>query len=138
MADRRRPGAGKRGAGTYSLSAAVLVFLLLLLFAVQLTFNLRARSHVTASSYSAARIVAGYRSNGARAAATAEAEATLRDRLGPLGSQAAVEWDLSRPDVVRVHVAVTVPSVAPARIAAALGLNEIDRTIEVRVEEPQR
>ena len=43
-----------------TLTGGLLVFLLLLFFAVQLTINLYARSQVTAAGFSAARNVAGY------------------------------------------------------------------------------
>lgn len=133
----RRCNRGERGAGVYGLSAGILMFLLILFFAVQLTFNLYARSHVSSAGFAAARAVAGYRSDDRRAAAAAEAEAVLRERLGSGGGAALVEWDLSRPDVVRLRVAFEVPSIAPERIAGAIGLGEIDRTFEVHVEEPQ-
>jgi hypothetical protein len=136
VADRRRH-AQERGAGVFGLSAGLLVFLLLLLFSVQLTYNLYARSQVTAVTYSAARVVAGYRSDDRRAAAAGEAEARLRRQLGRAGSSAIIEWDLDRADVVRLHVMLDVPAFAPAFVRAATGLDRIDRTIEVRVETPQ-
>ena len=110
------------------------MFLLLLLFAVQLTVNLYARSQVTAAGFDAARRVAGYENDQRRSAATVEAEARLRSMLGSMGRDVRLEWDLSDPDTVRLHLVLTPRSVAPALVRGAVGLDEIDRTIVVRVE----
>ena len=56
-----------------STTAGFLVFLILMVFAVQTTVSLHARSLVTATAYDAAREVAGYSSASSRAAARARA-----------------------------------------------------------------
>ena len=126
-----------RGSGLVTLTGALLVFLLLLFFAVQLTINLYARSQVTAAGFDAARHVAGYENDQRRPAATVEADARLRSMLGSMGDDVLLEWDLSDPDNVRLHVVLIPPSVAPAIVRGALGLDQIDRTIVVRVETPR-
>ena len=123
-----------RGTGLVSLTGALLVFLLLLFFAVQLTINLYARSQVTAAGFDAARHVAGYENDQRREAASAEAESRLRTMLGSMGDDVRLEWDLSDPNTVRLHLVLTPRSIAPPLVRGAVGLDEIDRTIVVRVE----
>jgi hypothetical protein len=117
-----------------TLTGGLLVFLLLLFFAVQLTINLYARSQVTAAGFDAARHVAGYDNDQRRAAATIEAETRLRSMIGSMGDDIRLEWDFSDPDAVRLHLVLTPPSIAPALVSGAVGLDQIDRTIVVRVE----
>jgi hypothetical protein len=116
-------------------TAGLLVFLLLLVFAVQASVSLSARSFVTAAAYDAARDVAGAASASSPAAAREQAEARLRARLGRLGDTLEVEWlDVSDPDVVRLHVVVEHPSLLPPLLGDPLGITVTDRVIEVRVE----
>ena len=117
-----------------TLTGGLLVFLLLLFFAVQLTINLYARSQVTAAGFDAARHVAGYDNDQRRDAATVEAETRLRSMMGSMGDDVHLEWDLSDPEAVRLHLMLTPPSIAPALAREAVGLDQIDRTIVVRVE----
>ena len=133
-ARRRRWRPKDRGASLVTLSGAMIVFVLLLFFAVQLSINLYARSQVTAAGYDAARHVAGYDNDGRRAAATDEAETRLRSMLGAMGDDVRVEWDLSDPDAVRLRLVLDPPSVAPAIIRDAVGLDHVDRTIVIRTE----
>jgi hypothetical protein len=123
-----------RGASLVTLSGALIVFLMLLFFAVQLSINLYARSQVTAAGFDAARHVAGYDNDGRRDAATDEAEVRLRSMLGAMGDDVRVEWDLSDPDAVRLRLVLEPPSVAPAMVRDAAGLDIVDRTIVVRTE----
>jgi len=123
-----------RGSGLVALTGGVLVFLLLLFFAVQLSINLYARSQVTAAGFDAARRVAGYENDQRRPAATAEADVRLRTMLGSMGRDIRAEWDLSDPETVRLHLTLTTPSIAPALMRVAVGLGAIDRTIVVRTE----
>jgi Flp pilus assembly protein TadG len=116
-------------------TAGLLVFLVLLLFAVQAAVSLSARSLVTAAAYDAARDVAGYASQASRADARARAEQRLRDRLGEAGRTAVIEWLATEdPDVVRLHVSVQHPSLLPRAFGDPLGVTSTDRTVEVRVE----
>jgi hypothetical protein len=114
-------------------TVGLLVFLLLLLFAVHAAVSLSARSFVTAAAYDAARDVAGYSSAPARDVARAQAEAHLRERLGR--TDARIEWlDIGDPDVVRLHVVVAHPSLLPDVLGDPLGVTVTDRTVEVRIE----
>ena len=130
----KRPPLRDRGSGLIALTGGVLVFLLLLFFAVQLSINLYARSQVTAAGFDAARRVAGYENDQRRPAAAAEADARLRTMLGSIGRDVRLEWDLSDPETVRLHLMLTTPSIAPALVRGAVGLGAIDRTIVVRTE----
>jgi hypothetical protein len=89
---------------------------------------------VTAAGFDAARRVAGYENHQRRADATVEAGARLRSMLGSMGRDVGVEWDLSDPDTVRLHLTLTTRSVAPAFVRGGVGLDKIDRTIVVRTE----
>lgn len=127
---------GDRGAGVLSAAFGLLVFLLLLLFAVQVVHGLYATSVVTGAAYDAARTVAGYDSAADRAAAAREAEAVLRERLpGYDAASLVVEWvDLSDPDEVTLVVHAVHRSAWP-RALDPLDLGELHRTITVRAEE---
>jgi hypothetical protein len=117
-------------------TVGLLVFLILLLFAVQASVSLSARSLVTAAAYDAARDVAGYSSASSRADARVRAEERLRDRLGALGrDHLRVEWlAVDDPDVVRLRVIADHPSLLPDAFGDPLGVTTTDRRIEVRVE----
>jgi hypothetical protein len=132
---RRRSGC--RGTSLVTLSGALLVFLLLMFFAVQLTVDLYTRSQVTAAGFDAARRVARYENEGQRDAAAVDAEARLRSSLGSMGDDVRVEWELSDPNVVRVRLVLAAPSIAPALVRDAVGLEVVDRTITVRAEREQ-
>jgi len=54
--------------------------------------------------------------------------------LGSMGDDVRVEWDLSDPDTVRLHLMLAPRSIAPALVRGAVGLDQIDRTIVVRTE----
>jgi hypothetical protein len=127
----------RRGASLVTLTGSLLVFLLLLLFAVQLAVDLYTRSQVTAAGFDAARRVARYEHDGNRHDATVGAELRLRSSLGSLGDDVQVEWDLSDPDVVRLRLALDAPSLAPDVVRDATGLASVDRTITVRAERAQ-
>ncbi len=113
----------------------VLVTLLLLLFAVQLVFDLYATSVVTGAGYDAARAVAGYESDQQRARAAAAATTELRRRLGAYGrDHLGVEWNLNDPEVVELRLTAVHPSVLPASLSGRTALGNLDRTIRVRRE----
>ena len=59
----------------------------------------------------------------------------LHDRIADALLRAEeVDRLLSDPDTVRLHLMLTPPSIAPALVRGAVGLDQIDRTIVVRVE----
>ncbi len=126
-----------RGAGLVGTSAGFLVFLLLMLTAVQILFNLYATSMVTAAAHDAARDVAGFDASPDRCAATVAAEAAFVEALGDYGTagHARLDWTCTDPNVVRLRVQADHPSILPSRFAGLFSLTRMDRTIEVRVED---
>lgn len=129
---------GERGVGLIASAAGVLVFLMLLLFAVQLVFNLYATSVVDAAGQDAARIVASrevdHRDPTAVSAATASAERRARSLLGTYGRHVHFTWTVDGDHVsLRLEVART--KILPTAVASGVGLDEIDRTVTVRTEE---
>jgi hypothetical protein len=138
--NRRRGPTGReseRGAGLIGTAAGFLVFLLLMFTAVQILFNLHATSMVTAAAHDAARDVAGFRSSDDRCAATIEAEEDFTEQLGSYGDAgyARLQWTCTDSDTVSVRVIAVHPSILPRRLSGLLSLSELDRTIEVRIEQ---
>jgi hypothetical protein len=127
----------ERGAGLIGTFAGVLAFIVFLLFAVQLLFNLYATSAVTAAGLDAARVVAAQRVDHSNAgsvrAAKGQAESKARSVLGRYGHKVSFTWQVD-DDVVRLHLRVTNPRVFFGHLDAAIGFDRIDRTITVRVE----
>ena len=121
----------ERGGGPISLWIGFSVFLVMLLFAVQVLFNLYAASVVTAVSYDAARRVAG--SDGG-ADHIAEAEEQARQALGRYASRVTFDWSGTNDDEVVLRVQSDNPSVMLPVLAGPAALDELDRTIRVRVE----
>jgi hypothetical protein len=135
-AERRRGrGDADTGAGLLSTSFGILFFLGFLFFAVQLLFNLYATSVVTSATYDAARQVATSPHHPATADELDAAVAHARQLLGGYADRASFDWDLSNPDVVKLHVHAVNPRLLGAGLDSLVGLDVIDRTVEVRVEE---
>lgn len=128
----------ERGTGLISTAAAVLVFLILLLFAVQLLVNLYATSTMTAVGFDAARTVAaqqgGHREPEPLEVAQHRAEVRARDLLGEIGRDAEFRWEVDG-DVVRLRLSVSGPGVLPRAVSTVGGPHRIERTFVVRVEE---
>lgn len=142
MSQHKRPGSRHshpdRGSGLFSMVFGIGMFLLLLLFAVQVIFSLYARSVVTSVSYEGARTVAGFAASERRGAAAGEVSAEMRSRLGQFGQERLnVEWNLSNPDVVVLHVTAELPTFLPILMGDGSPFSSIDRTFEVRAEELQ-
>lgn len=128
----------ERGAGLLSTAAGVVVFLVFLLFAVQLLFGLYASSTVTAVTNDAAhRAAAG----GAPPQEVIEADA--RRNLGAVGDEAEFRWSEEDvdgdgvTDTVVLLVIAEPPRFIPPSIGGAIGLDEVRRTVRVRLEEFQ-
>lgn len=127
-----------RGAGLLSTAAGVVVFLVFLLFAVQLLFGLYATSTLNAVANDAAVRAA---SSDAPPLEVIEAEA--RRSLGEVGSSATFVWSTDdsdgdgEGDTVVLEVAARPPRFIPASIGGAIGLDEIRRTVRVRTERLQ-
>jgi hypothetical protein len=107
------------------------VFLVMLLFAVQVLFNLYAASVVTAVSYDAARRVAG--SDGGPGL-VAEAENQARQELGRYAARVSFDWSATSTDEVVLRVQTRNPHVLLPVLAGPAALDRLDRTIRVRVE----
>jgi len=121
----------ERGGGPISLWIGFSVFLVMLLFAVQVLFNLYAASVVTAVSYDAARRVAG--SDGG-APYMAKAEEQARQNLGRYASRVTFDWSATSSEEVVLRVRSDNPSVLLPVMAGPAALDRLDRTIRVRVE----
>jgi hypothetical protein len=121
----------ERGGGLVQLWAGFFVFLVMLLFAVQVLFNLYAASVVTAVSYDAARRVAG--SDGGPGYVAA-AEAQARQSLGRYAGRVTFDWSASSPEEVVLRVHSDNPSVLLPVVAGPVAFDRLDRTIRVRVE----
>lgn len=117
----------ERGAGILSTSLGLLVFFALLVFAVQVMYNLYATSVITSMALDAARDVAE------RDGITpGEAESAFRDRIG-----GDVDFDIFvAGDTVQASVRWETKSLFPS-ISDARAFGVLDRTFEVRVEEQQ-
>jgi hypothetical protein len=129
---------GERGAGLFGTIAGVTVFLCFLTVALQILMNLYSASVVTSAAYDAARQVA---SSGEHPpfdeGAQARAEAYARSLLGRLGDDTEFTWSEDDPDVVQLRVVARSPRFLLPAVDGALGLDEIDRTVTVRLEELQ-
>lgn len=115
------------------------VFLGFLFFAVHLVVSLYATSSVTGHAYDAARRVAAadidHADPGARASAQRRAEADVRASLGSYADHLApFDWSGTSADAVRLRVRAENPSFL-VFADGWLGVEEIDRTVTVRVEQ---
>lgn len=124
---------GERGGGPISIWFGFSVFLVLLLFATQVMFNLYATSVVTAVSYDAARRVAAG-DDGAAPAAHARAEAEARRSLGRYASRVTFDWSGTTGDEVVLRVRATNPNLALPAVAGRAAFDRLDRTLRVRME----
>ncbi|MFP5255660.1 MAG: hypothetical protein ACLGI8_07390 [Acidimicrobiia bacterium] len=126
-----------RGAGLVSTAAGTLVFILFVVFAVQLLFSLYASSTVTAVAHDAA----------ARAASDPQApltpiEADVRRQLGRMGAGAELSWRAEDSDgdgladTIALRVVVVPPRLVPRSIGDGVGMGVVDRTARVRIEQP--
>jgi hypothetical protein len=121
--------------------AALVAFLMFLVFAVQLLFGLYATSTLTAVAHDAAARAAG-RSASRSAAALAAYTADARRALGGMGrpDRASFTWDLpdddgdGDPDVVVLTVVANPPRVVPPSIGGMIGFDTISETVRVRIE----
>lgn len=126
-----RQGPDQSGAGVISSISGVLVFLLLMLFAVQVLYGLYATSVVTAVTYDAARAVAG--SDGGDAARD-EAQRRAADQLGRYGEEVSFDWRQSDDEAVRLTVRARRLSFLPRELVGDSFLGDIVRTVRVRAE----
>lgn len=145
MTDRGRGGAEatdprartEGGVGLVGTISGLLVFLALLLFAVQTLVGLYTRSVVTDAAHEGARIVAGarvdHRDPAAVAAARTRAEAEVRSLLGRFGDSVELDWAGSTADTVALRVRARPPGFLWATLRGP-GSALFERTVRVRVE----
>ena len=133
----RRRVRGDDGAGLVPTIGGLLVFLALLLFAVQTVVALFARSTAADAAYEGARIVAGARTPHDESPipepARARAEQVVRSQLGRFGSGVELDWSATTWE----SVALTIRARPPGFLWSALGGHApapIERTVHVRVE----
>jgi len=130
---------GDAGAGLIGTSAAVTVFLVFLLFAVQILIGLYGRSVVTGAAYDGAHSVAGARVDHTDPDAVARAQATAEDRmrqqLGEVGSRATFDWSGTDGATVVLRVQTDNPRFSIPGLTGPLSTDHIDRTVQVRVEQ---
>lgn len=120
----------ERGSGVLSAWFGLVVFFTLLLFAVQVLYNLYATSVVTSISYDAARRVATARGD---PVAVGHAEADARAALGSYAARVTFTWAVDSEAVV-LRVRADNPSFLLPAVAGPLAFGELDRTLRVRVE----
>lgn len=128
----------EHGTGLIGSVAGVTVFLALLTVAVQVLVDLYQTSVVTAAAYDVARSVAADPDQPPTDPELAAAGARVRDLLGGVGDDAEVDWDVDEAaGVLRLHVVVPTRRFLLPVVAGPLGLDEVDRTVTVRLEQPQ-
>ncbi len=121
----------ERGAGLVATFAGLVVFLVFLLFTVQVLVGLWATSAVTATAVDAARRVAGEAARD-RPAARVDAEREARRVLGRFAERVRFHWDVTADEVV-LHVQARQLRFVPP-LLGGLAPDGIDRTVRLRLE----
>ena len=124
------------GSGLIPTVTGVTVFLLLLLFAVQIVFNLYSNSAVQAAAFDAARLTAAEGADWSRAQDRAEAH--VRNVLGRYGAERvdSVEVELDGDEVV-LTVKAQNRSLLPLLLPDGLASDTVERSARVRIERTQ-
>ncbi len=129
------------GTGLIGSISALLAFLALLLFAVQLLMALYTTSVVTSAAHEAARVAAsGAVNQGDPAAvmtARARGETRLRQLLGKFGDRVSLDWSSSTQNYVVLRVSADPPRFLLPDLGSGHALGHVDRTVRVRVEQLQ-
>jgi hypothetical protein len=129
---------GDGGTSLLTASLALTIFLVFLLFAVQLLVNLYEGSVVTDVAFDGAHQVASHRVDhddpAAVERARLHAEDKMRALLGPQGQRATFDWSQSDDEQVALRLQLDTPHFEIAGFGRALPFNHIDRTARVRVE----
>ena len=126
----------ERGAGLLSSAAGVIVFLVFLMFAVQLLFGLYSSSTITAVANDAAT-----RAASANAPPLDVIEAEARSNLGEVGKAASFRWDVDDADgdgtydTVVLEVVARPPRFIPRSLGGSIGVEEVRRVVRVRAEQ---
>jgi hypothetical protein len=105
---------------------------------VQVLVGLYARSAVTAAAFDGARLAAGYEADGDRDEGRARAEAHVREVLGAYAARPGFALDWGEDPTGR-SIVLTVradnPSFVPPVVRRPMGLDHIERTVRVRIED---
>ncbi len=129
------------GTGLIGSFSALVAFLALMLFAVQLLIGLHTASLVTSAAHEAARVVAAgnidHQDPVAVARAQARAEQRARQLLGRYGESIRLDWSASDATTVVLRVEAAAPRFVPAGLSGQYGFGRIDRTVRARVERLQ-
>ncbi len=128
---RSGPRRTERGGGPISSWIGFLVFLALLLFAVQVLTNLYTTSVVTAVAVDAARQVAGA---GGGPGSVGSAEDQARRALGRFSERVTFDWSATDDETVVLRVQAANQTMLLPVVAAPVAFDRIDRTVRVRVE----
>lgn len=126
----------ERGTGVIGTVLGAGVFILLLLFAVQVLVGLYTTSVVTAATYDAAKAVAGADAAGS-SVARLDAERNAQAQLGDYGRGVEFEWGDPSADVVVLTARGPHPSFLPRALTGPAGLGDIVRKVHVRRETPR-
>ena len=118
------------------MAIGLFVFLLLMLMAVFVLYNLYATSVITSAGHEAVAAVAAYSQASNRCAAVSAAETAFLDSLGDYADNATISlnWTCSDADVVKLEINAQHPTLLPDFAAGLAGLATLERTIETRVE----
>lgn len=113
-----------RGAGLFGSALGVVIFLVFLLFAMQLLWGMYATSVITAAAYDAGRT----------SARTGDADAGTARFARSIGSYDATVAIAVGDETVVVTVRGDNPALLPDRFARTLPFGTIDRRLEIRRE----
>lgn len=117
------------------------MFLVFLLFAVQILIGLYGRSVVTSAAFDGAHAVAGARVDHGDPDAVARAQAIavdrMRQQLGDVGRRATFDWSATDADTVVLRVQADNPRFSMPGFTAPLVTDRIDRTVRARIERVQ-
>jgi hypothetical protein len=127
------------GSGLIATVGAVLVFIIFMLFAVQLLIGLYGRSVITGMAYDGAREVAGFQNRKGQPISVDDArrlaEGNMRREVGDMNVQ--FSWVGSTDDTVVLRVQADNPRFLWPGLSQGLATDHIDRTVRVRVEKLQ-
>ena len=131
-----------RGTGVYGSAFGFTVFLIFLLFAVQLLFGLYVRTTVTAVAADLVRRAAHEGAAGLDDSRLVAYREQARSRLGSYADDATFDFSLldadadGRDDTVVVHVDADLPNLLPTRLVPA-SPTRFHRSMRARIEEFQ-
>lgn len=130
---------GDRATGVFGTAFGFTVFLIFLLFAVQLLFGLYVRTTVTAVAADLAQRAANEGPDALTPSRVAAYEAEARQRLGDYGQDATFAFSLGdsdgdgTDDTVEVFVDASLPTLLPARLVPG-SPTSFTRTMRSRLE----